>query len=934
MVKKMKSIKNKTTFLDNKFCVPENELSTLPRQHLFEKLNQIKSNKWCSISAPAGFGKSSLVVSWLSTQELSPVWFNIESRDNIVEDFWFALVTAFASQGYITNSYHKLCTGINEEIGCYEWINNFFNEVCELSIDTGRLTVLVLDDMHTINNEEIISSVARLLKFLPPELSVMLISRETMPKAITSLKLSNSSIEITAQDLSFTHDQCLAYAKLSIQQYPDKVNEPHCIDALKDKVARIFQQTDGWPVFVCFAMQRLFEADIGSIEAHNFIAQDDIYHYIEQHIYDGLTLDMKKSLVGLAPYNTFNKSFYQDCLALPIEFDQLIKFNGFLVSRSISSGFMRLREPLRHFLISLYLEKSQTIKDQNFETAYEWYVERNMIIEAILLSLEYGRWLVSIDLIEQESEYLLTSSRCSEICTAFDTVPQEFITDRPVLLTFMARYFYHQVTHAKVNRYVEQAKSSILDDQYEASSINKYTHRSKEQLLNDIEQLKHWVGGLLNEGSGGYYVPKTETRPQCSDDKISEGLMCGLYYLSIGKIPKAQGLLESVLKKALADGHHTVLSKSLIALGWVCYLSGDFARLNTILSSVKVALASPGSAIYSTTLKFDWIMALALLEQGNFSQAERILQENSFHKNIKDAPMDVKFESLMMQVITSIELNNVAEAEKIFEDLDILSFELPRAVQQCFFSIPALKAQLYLKQGCLEKATYWIERLVCSDKEKSTITHQHECLVKVDVLIAQGQLDDAIRTLTSLKQSAYKSGNLLILMKANISESIALQARQQEEKSLASFHHAIQLGKQMGSVSAFLQNSRQMSDLLNRAKSTFHYPAYIGGLITELNYKTDSTLKNGTNGDRKQEDKCPLAALTKREREVLELMATGISNPEIAKYLCRSLGTIKIHVHNIYQKLGVSNRIKALNKYLAVLPRLNNTKVSKNSMQF
>jgi LuxR family maltose regulon positive regulatory protein len=633
---------------------------------------------------------------------------------------------------------------------------------------------------------------------------------------------------------------------------------------------------------------------------------------------------MKECLIGVAPYIAVNEAFYQQCLDLPVKFSKLLETNGLLTTHKDIAGFVRVRKPLRQFLYSLRLEEDQDKQTKKFEIAYQWYIEHKMIIEAILLSLERTHWLVAIDLIEKESEYLLTSGRCSEICAPFDLIPESYIIDRPALLIFMARYFYHQITHKKVTRYVNQAESAISDDKPNNSSVGKYTHRSKEQLLTDISQLKFWVGGLLNESSGGYNPSKSEISPECSNDKISAGLMCGLYYLSIGKIPKAQDLLESSLKKALAGDHHTVSSKSLIALGWVCYLSGDFARLHTILGSVKATLTNPGSANYTVAHQSNWIMALTLLEQGKISQAECLLQESAFHKNMKDAPLDVKFESLMMQVITSIELNQFEEADKLFEHLDILSFELPSVVQQCFFSIPALKAEMYLKQGCLEKAIIWIERLACLDDAKNTITHQHESLVKANVLIARGNLDEALHNLVFLKKIAQKSGNQIILMKAYIAESIAYQSRQNEEKSLISFHHAIETGKQMGSAQSFLRDNVQLTCLLKRAKVAFHHPAYIGRLLAERNVEESSA----------HPDMSSLAALSKREREVLELMATGISNPQIAESLCRSLGTIKIHAHNIYKKLGVSNRVKAISKYLTVLPSLNEAKAPQKSIQF
>jgi LuxR family maltose regulon positive regulatory protein len=921
------SMKNEVkhkTFLGNKFCAPTSETFTVCRQNLYDKLSEKKSKQWSSISAPAGFGKTSLVLNWLATQTFTPVWLTLESSDNQISDFWVAVVTAYAVQGFETTTHKALKASFSGDVGSDEWTSQFFKELCSLAQENKQNPILVLDDMHHINSQAVISSIVRLLRFLPSELRVVLISREIMPKAIKSLNISSASVELTAQELSFTNDQCLAYAKSSIRHYADKVNDPHLNASLKEKVGCIYQQTDGWPVFVCFAIHCLLEGGVDTIDANNLIDQDDIRRYLEHHIYDNMSQGFKQSLIGLVPFSAVNKAFYQDCLNLPVEFDKLVKVNGLLISKNVVSGFMRLREPLKQFLTPLWLEENQGKKTQEFEITYQWYLGRKMFIEAILLSLTRSHWLVAIDLIEKESEYLLTSGRCSEICAPFDLIPEAFIIDRPVLLIFMARYFHHQVTHIKVTRYVNQAKSSISDDKSNDFSVGKYTHRSKAQLLTDMSQLKHWVGGLLNESSSGYNAPEVEVRPQCSDDKITAGLMCGLYYLSIGKIPKAQGLLESSLKKGLIGGHHAVLSKSLVALGWVCYLSGEYTRLHIILGSVKKTVTSPGSAIYTVAHQSNWIMALTLLEQGKIAQAESLLQESSFHKNTKNSPSDIKFESLIMQAITSIELNHYEEAEKIFENLDILSFELPSAVQQCFFSIPGLKAEMHLRQGSLEKATFWLERLVCPDDAQNTIIHQHECLVKADVLIALGHFDEALHHLAFLKKTAQKSGNQMILMNAYISESIAHQSRQNEDKSLASFHNAIKLGKQMGSVKSFLRNNVQVNYLLKRAKVAFHYPAYIGGLLSALNLEECSAHPDGG----------LLASLSKREREVLELMAGGLSNPQIAKSLCRSLGTIKIHVHNIFKKLRVSNRVTALNKYFSVLTGLNDSSESKNSMQF
>jgi ATP/maltotriose-dependent transcriptional regulator MalT len=810
-------------------------------------------------------------------------------------------------QGYKTETYKNLNSSFCDEIGSNVWVDQFFKEVLLLATKNRKMPVIVLDDMHNLHNHTIITSIARLLRFLTFEMGVVLISREQMPKAIKSLNISNTNVELTAQDLAFTNDHCLAYAQTVIKHEAINSIDPHFNASLNEKVVRLFNQTDGWPVFACFAINRLISGGVEAEHENNLNVQDDISSYLEQHIFDNLSVEMKDTLIALAPYSAVNKAFYQDCLVLPIEFDQFIKTNGLLTNSNVVPCFIRLREPLRQLLLPLWLDQNPNIKSEIFNKSYKWYLESKMIIEAILLCIERSHWLMAINLIEKETEFLLASGRSNELCAQFNIIPEELVNNRPVLLIFMARYFYHQVTHLKVTHYVDQASSSISKDTAGALPDEKYIHRSKEQILSDISQLKHWIGGLLNEGSSGYDAPKVEIRAQCSDDQITAGLMCGLYYLSIGKIPKAQGLLQSALKKALTGRNQSVLSKSIIALGWVCYLTGEYTVLHTILGSLKATLSNADRAIFAVAHQSNWIMILTLLERGNISQADQLLQESLLHKNMKDSPMDVQFESLIMQVILKIEFNQFEEAEKIFENLDILSFELPSAVQQCFFSIPALKSEMYLKQNCLEKALLWVNNFSCPDSDKNTIRYQYESLIKADVLVAQGQFIEAFNVLAFLKKAAEKSGNQIILMKAYISEALAYESRHEQVQALESFHQAIQLGSQMGSVTSFLRDKTQMTCLLGRAKVAFNYPTYIVTLMAALNNNVEDSSKGA--------DKIMLTTLSKREREVLALMAKGNSNPEIASSLCRSLGTIKIHVHNIYKKLGVSNRVTALNKY-------------------
>ena len=121
---------------------------------------------------------------------------------------------------------------------------------------------------------------------------------------------------------------------------------------------------------------------------------------------------------------------------------------------------------------------------------------------------------------------------------------------------------------------------------------------------------------------------------------------------------------------------------------------------------------------------------------------------------------------------------------------------------------------------------------------------------------------------------------------------------------------AVRMSREINGVSLFTNIGCELAPLFEKLQSSCTFTTYISQL-NALSGEKESPASN----DASSEETSVVDTLSKREREVLELMVTGISNPAIADKLCRSLGTVKIHVHNIYRKLGVSNRINAINKY-------------------
>jgi LuxR family maltose regulon positive regulatory protein len=220
--------------------------------------------------------------------------------------------------------------------------------------------------------------------------------------------------------------------------------------------------------------------------------------------------------------------------------------------------------------------------------------------------------------------------------------------------------------------------------------------------------------------------------------------------------------------------------------------------------------------------------------------------------------------------------------------------------------LAAYKARAWIAQGDLAAAGRWAAEAAQRPGEDRGYTRQIEAVTLARVLLAQGQQGQALDQLAACQEAADESGGRGWAVEIGILRALAQEARGNRAGALTALGSALVQAEPEGYVQVFLDEGEPLAALLRRAAALGASPQFVARLLDAMARPARAQ------GPAAAADASALVEpLTEREIEVLRLMATGLSNREIAAELVVAMGTVKAHLHNVYGKLGVRTRGRA-----------------------
>jgi LuxR family transcriptional regulator, maltose regulon positive regulatory protein len=882
-----------------KLYIPQHRHESLPRPRLEQWLNERLMRKLTLISAPAGFGKTTLAINWLSQNQIPIAWYSLDENDNHLIRFFSYFIAALqrVNKSFGQNLLEELNTAysVDFETIMTHLINDFMKIEQEVA--------LVLDDYHLIHQPEINQAVAFLLDHLPPHLRIVILSRTTPLLPIAKLRSKSQLTELHASDLKFTLEETRNFLSQTMK-----------LNLTRDEIEVLENKTEGWVVGLQLAALSIPH----SISSKEFIKEfsgSDRYvtDFLIDEVVSGQTREIQQFLFRTSFLERFCAGL---CEAITggendrMILEMLETSNLFILPLDNQRKWYRYHYLFADLLQSRFKSEFPQKSAEVYLKAHHWYAKEGLFEEAIRSAIKGNHFVQAAETINKLDIQVYW---CNERLIARDwlnALPDELILSDSWLSILLAYITLSEGRLRDSEMVFDQALSDIVEkDSFDnarnsmlrgvilaAKSIFSYHHHMNwndalsqvnlalrliptELVYDRCLAYLHGGGALIQFGE----LTQAEEYLLYAFDLTQKNNSSGQKLLTLGNLGQLK-LIQGKLHQAAtywqeayhyAKSLHKVADCSLythvlVGLGNLYY---EWNQLDTAAEFLKEAIEiTPRNGGFLDRILICHTAAIQLAcGRQQYKKAKRILQKT------KQMVLTIISGDIMVRRIELLEIN-IALAE---QDLDMVSS--------------------------------WVDRFDPGLKKPITFELEPELVTWIRFLLKQKETQTAIPWLISLISLAKQQKRIKSLIQLEVLLAKAHYIEKDSFKGIERLTIALKLAEPEGFVRSFLDEGQPikflLSELLRTGESMTDYgisSKYIQSLLGGF----DSKL-SGTDTKKRISDEFS-DQLTPREKEILPHLAKGFSYANIADQLSISKNTVRFHVKNIYEKFQVNNRTQAI----------------------
>ena len=891
----------------HRFPIPEGHVH---RPRLLERLEQNRRRPLTLVSAPAGYGKSTLVSCWLQACASPNAWVSLDKNDNDLHLFLNYFLTAI--QTMFPDAASETMTLVNTPI------------LPPLSVLAGSLAnelelieqdfILVLDDIHLIREESVFTLLTELLRHPPRSMHLVLIGRRDPNLPIVSLRASEQVNELRLFDLRFTMEETAEFLQRSLG---GKINEA--------QTATLAEKTEGWVTglrLACLSMLHRTDLDPKLLEPH--VDAQFVMEYLFTEVFSFQSPKISQYLMGTAILDRFCGPL---CDALwPLDVDTstrelggwdfiawLKKENVFLIPLDTEGYWFRYHHLFQKLLLN-QLKRHCSTEEINVlhSRASGWFAEEGLIEEALEHALAAGDVPTAIQLVARHGHQLMDDQRWSRLERWLDMFPRDSAEESPEMLLFRLWSDHMRTAGFDVTALATQLEK--IENLISTSPANGSV--KVEQIRSHCDALRSFQHYISAEGE----TALKHARQACENIPIHHKrarLRAHIFqvgsYQMVGDLQTGLSrYYEEVQENPnLSSGDQATYLANLCFMYWI---DADLiSMLQTSENTLKIAMDHRIPEAIAFSLYFNGI---ACYHQNDLQSAEEKLA-----RLVKDFYMYMQLVHAHGSFCLSLIYQAQGQPDKSRErNRKMMQYAMDTGNQMVLRTTQAFEAELALRQGRLSEASNWAERFQPKPFLPPFAFYMPQ-LTLVKILLAQDTTESRRRASDLLDQ--LNDFLASIHYKKSLIEVLALQAllhdtlgdepiaREKVAKALA-------LAEPGGFIRLFVDLGPQMADLLKSLHEQNVAVDYIEKLLAAFS-DDEQVLVQDVSGA-----KAPLTLaagpepledpLSNRELDILELLAQRLSNKEIAEKLFISTRTVKAHLQNIYGKLNVNRRREAVEK--------------------
>jgi LuxR family transcriptional regulator, maltose regulon positive regulatory protein len=868
---------------------PRLRSSSIPREELMMRLDVGLNGKLIVLSTPTGFGKTTLVSTWIASREFASAWVTLDENDNDPSRFWTYFVSALRTFDPAVGKTTLSTLNAAQLPSIQALLTPLINDLARL----GSPHVLVLDDFHSIRSREINDGLSFLIQNMPDTLHLVLITRTRSDLPLPLLRARNELLEIDTGDLRFNARETESFLRESVQaEIPSSLIE------------NLLHKTEGWAAGLQLAALSLQNKSPDQISefiqsfsgSHRYVSD-----YLIKEVFESQPEEVRNFLLKVCFLKSLTASLCDAVAEIHNSaalLESLERDNLFLMRLDQGGGqpwyrFNPLFAESLQFLARQRLDKPAT--QSLFERASDWYEYHGLFEEAIETALSAGLFERAMFLIEKYLEIhdlreARTLSRWLAVIPTGDVLKHPIICFTLAQIILYSEDRFSPSTALKIEPFLAAAESVWMEEMNLARLGQLHSFRGNVAWWQgDLQESFEYAGQSLTE------LPESEVFW-----RGNSLLTLGYEALNEGRILDAQDIvLEARALLGAVQNIYGVLA-AIQLLGEVFYLQGDLEQAHQLNEQILA------DAVGDISMLDDQGIASLSLANIAYERNELELAEE-FARRALDLGKQRSNEMLQVQSTTRLAFlcaarGDLSAAQDLVRSLEasiqnpVLLPEMQNAL--AFFSI---------QENRVSSLDGWVR--IVSDQNRNALHLQKErdAFTLARLRIVEGKPTAALDILAPWKTDAAENGRVRSQVEACLLEALAYQADSDLAKAVPPLVQALTLGQSKGFRRIFLDEGARLAALLqaalpalqNRTLSLFastllhSFPAESTSQLTAAN----STVQ--------------IEPLSQQELRVLRLLCAGLSNAEIAGELVVSNNTIKTHVKSIYRKLNVKSRDEA-----------------------
>lgn len=897
--------------LETKLYIPRARSTLVSRSRLIDRLNAGAAGRLTILSAPAGYGKSTLLGQWLAESSRAgppPAWVSLDTSDNDPKLFWAYVVAALQRVHPSIGSRDRPLPQI-QGAGRHDAVLGVLLNTLAAAEDD---TLLILDDYHTIESREVHDGMTFFIDHLPHSVHVVIATRSDPPLPLARLRARGQLTELRAVDLRFSREEASAFLRGVMS-----------LDMSDSEVLRLADRAEGW--ITALKLAAMGGGGAGSASGVPAFRGEDgfVADYVIEEVLRAEPEPLRRFLLATSILERLSGDLCdevaQQAHSGPLLVD-LARRNLFVAALDNEGTWYRFHHLFAEALQNHARRSEPELLRAAHHRASQWYERHGGQLDAVHHALEAGDEERAAVLLESEWPERNQSYRSVRWLAQARELPRRAFENRPLLTMGYAWALLNQgepdaaetplqqvegwlsaaaattgstegeggqdARHGSLEVELAAARSYQSQMRGDAAATLEHARRAIELVPESdyaaratgtaLIALALWGSGRLDEAFQTFDAALTYMRRAGrSHDAVRGVFVLGDLRSAQGRLHEAAAIYESGLRQAVASGVPA---------------RGE----RTVTQSVEadelyLGLAEIHHARCELTEAEDVLARLAQVRAvaAHTGKPQRLLAITALLRHARGDSVGA--------------LSLLAEAARVES-----SSPLPQSRP-----LSALTARVQLALGRFQEAQAWSGPL---RTQTGTLTYlsEFEHLTLARVLLAESRLGlrtsalaEATTLLDRLVEAADEGGRKGSLCEALALLALARQATGDRRGALTAIARSLELADAEGYVRVFVDEGTPMRDLLRHALARGLYAAHVQKVLSAMESAPGMPASTAPAGGAPSH-------LTAREISILRLVGAGLRNQEIAGHLFISTATVKRHIANIYLKLGVSHRTAAL----------------------